>query len=55
MLINETMKNTQYSEFPTQESVQIKEATEMESDAEEKRRRCTKSEVWGTDPIRWSK
>jgi len=40
-------------EFPNQESAQIKEATETESNAEETRRRCTKSKVWGTDPIRW--
>src|SRR5882724_4875498 len=41
-------------EFPNQESAQIKETTGTESDTEEKRRRRTKSEVWGTDPIRRS-
>jgi len=40
--------------FPNQKPAQIKEVTETESDAEEKRRRCMKSKVWGMDPIRRS-
>jgi len=36
------------------ESVHIEEVTETEAEAKENRRRCTRSEVWGTDPIRQS-
>jgi len=41
-------------EFPNQESAHIEEMAGTEAEAEEKSKRRTRSEVWGTDPVRRS-
>jgi len=46
--------NMSVLEFPKHESVHIEEVTKMEAEEEEERKRCMRSEVWGTNPVRWS-